>query len=66
MNAAASHEISGLLRAWEKGEPEARDKLIPHVYRELKRLARRHMRSRGCTSLQTTEVVHEAYNDAPP
>jgi len=61
MNAAASHEISGLLRAWEKGEPEARDKLIPHVYRELKRLARRHMRSRDCASLQTTEVVHEAY-----
>ena len=61
MNAAASQEITGLLKAWEEGQPGALDRLIPHVYRELKRLARRHMRGIDCDSLQTTAVVHEAY-----
>jgi RNA polymerase sigma factor (TIGR02999 family) len=61
MNAAASYEITGLLRAWEKGEPAALDHLIPHVYRELKRLARRHRHSGECETLQTTALVHEAY-----
>jgi len=61
MNAAASQEITVWLRAWENGYPEALDKLIPLVYRELKRLARRRMREDGAGSLQTTSVVHEAY-----
>ncbi len=50
-----------MLRAWEKGQSAALDNLIPHVYRELKRLARRHMRSGECGTLQTTALVHEAY-----
>lgn len=61
VNAAASHEITGLLRAWEEGQPTALDRLIPHVYRELKRLARRHRRGGDCGTLQTTALVHEAY-----
>ena len=61
MDGAATHEITGWLRAWEAGQSRALDNLIPHVYRELKRLARRHMRSNECGSLQTTSVVHEAY-----
>jgi RNA polymerase sigma-70 factor, ECF subfamily len=61
MNAAATHEITGMLRAWERGEPTALNNLIPHVYRELKRLARRHMRGSDCRNLQTTALVHEAY-----
>jgi RNA polymerase sigma factor (TIGR02999 family) len=61
MKAAESQEITAWLRAWENGQPEALDKLIPCVYRELKRLARRHMREDGAGSLQTTSVVHEAY-----
>ncbi len=61
MKAAASQEITAWLRAWENGQPEALDKLIPLVYRELKRLARRRMREDGAGSLQTTSVVHEAY-----
>jgi RNA polymerase sigma factor (TIGR02999 family) len=60
-NAAASHEITGWLRAWANGQSTALDKLVPHVYRELKHLARRHMRGIDCDSLQTTAVVHEAY-----
>ncbi|MGD0668410.1 MAG: sigma-70 family RNA polymerase sigma factor [Bryobacteraceae bacterium] len=60
-NAAASQEITGLLKAWAEGQPTALDRLIPQVYRELKRLARRHMRSSERGTLQTTALVHEAY-----
>jgi RNA polymerase sigma factor (TIGR02999 family) len=61
MNAPATHEITGWLRAWEQGQSRALDHLVPHVYRELKRLARRHMRRIDCGSVQTTALVHEAY-----
>jgi RNA polymerase sigma factor (TIGR02999 family) len=61
MNTTASHEITGLLRAWGKGEPAALDDLIPHVYRELKRLARQRMHAGDGETLQTTALVHEAY-----
>jgi RNA polymerase sigma factor (TIGR02999 family) len=61
MNAAASQEITGLLKAWGLGEPSALDRLIPLVYRELKRMARRCMRRSDSGTIQTTAVVHEAY-----
>jgi len=60
-NAATSQEITGLLKAWAEGQPTALDRLIPQVYRELKRLARRHIRSSDRGTLQTTALVHEAY-----
>ena len=61
MNAAPSQEITGLLKAWGRGQSSALDDLIPLVYRELKRLARQHMRGRERETLQTTALVHEAY-----
>lgn len=61
MTVTTSHEITGLLQAWRQGEPEALDRLIPHVYRELKQLARRRLHRRGEPMLQTTALVHEAY-----
>ena len=61
MEVATSQQITGLLKAWGRGQSSALDDLIPHVYRELKRLARRHMRSSDCGTLQTTALVHEAY-----
>jgi RNA polymerase sigma-70 factor, ECF subfamily len=61
MTASAGHEITGLLRAWANGEPAALDALMPLVYRELKRLARRRMRRGEGGTLQTTALVHEAY-----
>lgn len=60
-DAAAGHEITGLLRAWQQGQGAALDRLIPLVYGELKRLARYHMRGVDCGSVQATSVVHEAY-----
>jgi RNA polymerase sigma factor (TIGR02999 family) len=45
-----------------RGNQEAAEKLVPLVYEELKRLARRHMRrERPDHTLQTTALVHEAY-----
>jgi RNA polymerase sigma factor (TIGR02999 family) len=61
MATTGSHEITGLLRAWGKGDPAALDDLIPHVYRELKRLARRRTHGGDGATLQTTALVHEAY-----
>src|SRR5215472_3625560 len=55
-------DASALLRAWSEGDQSALDKLIPIVYAELHRLARRHMRrERAAHSLQTTALVNEAY-----
>lgn len=59
--AVASHEITTWLREWASGNSTALDHLVPHVYRELKRLARRRLRDADRDSLQTTAVVHEAY-----
>lgn len=55
-------EISALLRAWTDGDQVALDRLTPIVYDELRRLARRYMKSeRVDHTLQTTALVNEAY-----
>jgi RNA polymerase sigma factor (TIGR02999 family) len=55
-------DASALLRAWSEGDQSAMEKLMPIVYEELHRLARRHMRrERSGHSLQTTALVNEAY-----
>jgi RNA polymerase sigma factor (TIGR02999 family) len=43
------------------GESSALDRLIPLVYRELKRMARQYMRRTDSGMMQTTALVHEAY-----
>ena len=57
-----SNPITELLVRWREGDAEALDRLIPLVYGELHRMARRYLRSerRGHT-LQPTELLHEAY-----
>jgi RNA polymerase sigma factor (TIGR02999 family) len=51
-----------LLRAWSQGDESAREKLIPLLYAELHRLARRYMRQeRPDHTLQATALVNEAY-----
>ena len=55
-------EVSNLLRAWSEGDQNALASLIPIVYEEMHRLARRYMRrERPGHSLQTTALVNEAY-----
>src|ERR1700733_7869305 len=55
-------ETTLLLRAWAGGDREALEKLTPHVYRTLHRIAGRYMREeREGHTLQATALVHEAY-----
>jgi len=62
MKETAGHEITQLLKAWSEGEPTALEKLVPLVYQELQRMARRYMaQERPGHTLQTTALVHEAY-----
>jgi RNA polymerase sigma-70 factor (ECF subfamily) len=57
-----AHDITQLLQAWSAGDEQALDKLMPLVYRELRRLAQRYMRhERPGHTLQTTALVNEAY-----
>jgi RNA polymerase sigma factor (TIGR02999 family) len=58
----APSEITGLLLSWSGGDRTALDRLIPLVYRELRRLAAAYLRrERTGHTLQTTALVHEAY-----
>ena len=62
MAAPASHEITQLLLAWSEGDQAALEKLMPLVYAELHRLAKRYMRNEQTGhTLQTTALIHEAY-----
>jgi len=55
-------EVESLLAAWGEGEQGALERLVPALYAELRRIAKRHLRrqSPGHT-LQATALVHEAY-----
>ena len=62
MKAPSSEEVTQLLVAWSKGNKGALDQLMPMVYRELHRLARRRLdRENDGHTLQTTALVNEAY-----
>jgi len=57
-----SKPVSELLEKWQAGDPEALEALLPLVYNELRRLARRDLRKeRPDHTLQSTELAHEAY-----
>ena len=58
----SSHNLTGLLIAWNKGDQSALDQLAPMVHAELHRLARRYMvGERAGHLLQPTALVNEAY-----
>jgi len=55
-------EVTVLLRRWSAGDSDARTQLIPLVYDGLRELARRRLGGAPFeSSLDTTELVHEAY-----
>lgn len=57
-----SSEITQILQDWNNGEDDAKDRLMPFVYDELKRQARILMsRERPDHTLQPTALVHEAF-----
>lgn len=55
-------DITQLLSAAQAGDRAAADQVVAQLYGDLRRLARRHMRSAGhMTLLDTTALVHEAW-----
>ena len=62
MRSAASYPVTELLSRWSDGDTTARDALIPIVYDELRRVAKRCLGGqRSDHTLQPTALVHEAY-----
>jgi RNA polymerase sigma factor (TIGR02999 family) len=55
-------EVTRLLRAAHEGEPSALDRLVPLVYEDLRRLARRQLaHEHGERTLNATALVHESW-----
>jgi len=58
----STHEITRLLLSWKSGDEAALARLMPLVYDELHRLARRFMAAEQTGHpLQTTALIHEVY-----
>jgi RNA polymerase sigma factor (TIGR02999 family) len=58
----SSNQVTELLTRWSNGEEAAREKLVPLVYDELRRVARRCLAGQPRDqTLQSTALVHEAY-----
>ncbi len=54
--------VTELLRNWSDGDKQAQEKLFQVVYNELHRQAARYLRNeQPGLSLQTTDLIHEAY-----
>ena len=61
-DAASPEPIAELLADWASGDLAARERLVPIVYEELRRLAHHYMRGeRSNHTLQTTALVNEVY-----
>jgi RNA polymerase sigma-70 factor (ECF subfamily) len=57
-----SPQVSALLDNWGHGDQQAREALVPLVYDELRRIARRYLwRERPDHTLQSAALVNEAY-----
>lgn len=55
-------EVTRLLRAVRAGEPAALDRIVPLLYDDLRRMARRQLGREGSPrSLRPTDLVHETY-----
>ena len=62
MSSAPATEVTGLLRAWSGGDPNALERIVMLVYPELRKIAHRCLKGeRPGHTLQATELVSEAY-----
>jgi RNA polymerase sigma factor (TIGR02999 family) len=61
LNVEYQKDFSGLIAAWSNGDEEALNELIPLVYPELRRIARRHLGRNPNHTLQSAALVNEAY-----
>jgi RNA polymerase sigma factor (TIGR02999 family) len=56
------NSISQLLSEWRDGDETALDRLMPLVYREMRRMAHRYMRlERPGHTMQTSDLLNDAY-----
>ncbi len=59
---SSPEDVTALLRAYRAGDRGAFDRLVPLVYDDLRRIARRQMRrAPHARTLDTTGLVHEAW-----
>jgi RNA polymerase sigma factor (TIGR02999 family) len=57
-----THDVTDLLHEWRNGDAAALEQLIPLVYADLRRLARRYLRQeKHRQTIETSALVHEAY-----
>jgi RNA polymerase sigma factor (TIGR02999 family) len=57
-----AHNVTELLLSWGQGDTAALDRLVPLLYDDLRRVARRHLRrERPGHTLQATALVHEVF-----
>src|SRR5262249_7413502 len=62
LSMAVPDQLTKLLIAWTDGDAEALDQLVPAVFEELHRLAKRYMAgAREAHTLQATALVNEAF-----
>lgn len=62
MTDSVNKDVTKLLEAWSEGDGRALEDLMPLVYDELHRMAKRYMQSQPSGhTLQTTALIHEAY-----
>jgi RNA polymerase sigma-70 factor, ECF subfamily len=62
MTAEGTRDISGLIAAWGDGDEQALRSLMPAVYPELRRIARRHLGRRlAGQTLESAALANEAY-----
>jgi RNA polymerase sigma factor (TIGR02999 family) len=55
-------EVVHILSAIEQGDPQAAERLLPHIYEELRKLAAQKLaHEKPGQTLQPTALVHEAY-----
>jgi RNA polymerase sigma factor (TIGR02999 family) len=55
-------EVTALLHSWSRGEAAALERLVPLIFEDLRRMARRHLgREREGHTLQPTALVNEVY-----
>jgi RNA polymerase sigma factor (TIGR02999 family) len=53
--------IAALLRRWSKGDKEALDQLLTHLYRDIHAIAVRELRNERQLTIRPTALVNEAY-----
>ena len=62
MTESSAKTVTRLLNQWQSGDAVAFEQLVPLVYAELRRMARRRMAHEGQDhTLQSTALVHEAF-----